>query len=100
MLSCRALRQWPNGEAVNALLGLCRRYGGERVNDACKTANAADMSDIHRLERMLKRACPDLAPTSRGKVMPLAKYLRPTSQYALPFAGRERERPNPEGETP
>jgi len=89
---------WTRLRRVYALLGLCRRYGGKRVNDACKTANDADMSDIHRLERMLKRACPELAPTSRGKVVPLAKYLRPTSQYALPFAGRERERPNPEGE--
>jgi transposase len=91
---------WTRLRRVYALLGLCRRYGGGRVNDACAKANAAEMDDVHRLERMLRLACPDLAPHSRANVVPLAKYLRPTSQYALPLAGRERERPTPEGDNP
>ena len=39
---------------VYALLGLVRRYGAARVNDACTIALAADMLDVHRLKRMLE----------------------------------------------
>jgi hypothetical protein len=89
---------WTKLRRVYHLLGLCRRYGSTRVNDACKTANTAGMDDVKRLARMLKLACPDSTPTGTAKVLPLAKYLRPSSQYALPFASNARPRPNPEGE--
>jgi len=37
-----------------------------------------------------------LAPAPAAKVIPLARYLRPSSQYALPLARRERR--NDEGD--
>ncbi|MEK7861276.1 MAG: IS21 family transposase, partial [Chloroflexota bacterium] len=77
---------WTRMRRVYALLGLVRRYGAARVNDACTTALAADMLDVHRLKRMLELASTitlPAAPPARG--LPLARYLRPASQYALPL---------------
>jgi len=85
---------------VYALLGLCRRFGGERVNESCARALDAGMHDVQRLERMLRLATPpEQIPAAGGKVLPLARYLRPTSQYALPLKRREGPNPNPEGES-
>jgi len=75
---------WTRMRRVYALLGLTRRYGAARVNEACVTALAADMLDVTRLKRMLERApAPTDAPPAR--VIPLARFLRPASQYALPL---------------
>jgi hypothetical protein len=75
---------WTRMRRVYALLGLARRYGAVRVNDACLTALAADMVDVTRLKRMLERA-PTAPAAPPARVIPLARYLRPASQYALPF---------------
>ena len=90
----RALLQgplpWTRMRRVYALLGLCKRYGDDRVNQTCAVALAAEMYDIHRLERMLKLGLAP-APTAPvtspagGKVIPIGRYLRPASQYALSF---------------
>jgi Integrase core domain len=80
---------WTRMRSVYALLGLCRRYGDGRVAEACATAVQADMFDVHRLERMVKRALPP-PPTPPNNVIPLARYLRPASQYALPFSTTKR----------
>ena len=56
----------------------------------------ADMHDVRRLARMLERAvsAPPTAPPSN--VIPLARYLRPASQYALPLASGARRDPGDE----
>ena len=69
---------------------MARRYGSGRVNDVCVIALAAEMLDIHRLRRMLElgqAAAPAAAP---ARVLPLARFLRPASQYALPLLAPER----------
>ncbi len=82
---------WTRMRRVYALLGLCKRYGGERVDETCRTALGADMVDIHRLTTMLKLAAPPPAEPPRN-VVPLGRYMRPASQYALPlFAKRPNE---------
>jgi transposase len=75
---------WTRMRRVYALLGLTRRYGSARVNDACAIALAADMLDVHRLQRMLELGHPAPSPPP-GRVIPLARFLRPASQYALPL---------------
>jgi hypothetical protein len=75
---------WTRMRRVYALLGLARRYGNARVNDACAIALAADMLDVHRLQRMLELGQPAPSPAP-GRVIPLARFLRPASQYALPL---------------
>jgi hypothetical protein len=82
---------WTRMRRVYALLGLVRRYGAARVTDACTTALAADMLDVRRLQRMLElavTAAPASTP-SAARVIPLARYLRPPRQYALPLPAAE-----------
>jgi transposase len=83
---------WTRMRRVYALIGLARRYGDQRVEAACVTALAADMLDVRRLERMLQLAPAPTTPEA-ARIIPLARYLRPASQYALPFTP-----PNPKGE--
>jgi hypothetical protein len=85
---------WTRMRRVYALLGLARRYGASRVNDACAIALAAEMLDVHRLRRMLElgQAAPVPAP---ARVLPIARFLRPASQYALPLTATDR---SPEGD--
>jgi len=82
---------WTRMRRVYALLGLVRKYGQGRVDAVCATAIAFDMHDVRRLQRMLEQgtALPSLAPPQAPKVIPLARYLRAPSQYALPLAARE-----------
>jgi len=87
---------WTRMRRVYALLGLTRKYGDERVDQACQTALACDMLDVRRLERMILLAMPAPAPRTNApaKIIPLPRFLRPTSQYALSF------NPNPKGDAP
>jgi hypothetical protein len=78
---------WTRMRQLFKLLSLARKYG-PRLDTACQTALAADLVDVHRLAELVRldsRSAP--RPT---KVLPLARYLRPASQYALPLAQRER----------
>jgi hypothetical protein len=71
---------------VYALLGLAKRYGSARVEDACSRALAADMIDVYRLRRLLEVVpAPLPPPTTTSSVLPFARHLRPPSQYALPL---------------
>jgi transposase len=83
---------WTRMRRVYALLGLAKRYGDARVEEACATALAIEMFDVHRLERMLKLAPQQPPPPPASNVIPLARFLRPPSQYALPLASRESEK--------
>jgi hypothetical protein len=76
---------WTRMRRVYALLGLVRRYGAARVTEVCTIALAADMLDIHRLKRMLEHGIAAAPPTPPARVMPPGRYLRPASQYQLPF---------------
>lgn len=74
---------WTRMRRVYALLGLVRRFGAERVEEVCRTALAADMTDVRRLRRMLELATPPPEPPPPSKVIPIGRYLRSPSQYAL-----------------
>lgn len=80
---------WARMRAVYALLGLCKRYGDARVEETCVLALAAEMTDVHRLSRMLERAAKPLLPPLPANVIPLARHLRPAAQYALPLATKK-----------
>lgn len=85
---------WTRMRQCFALLGLCKRYGEARVDETCKVALAAEMHEVRRLERMLKIGRPPEARTvTTSNVVPLARFLRPASQYALPLASREEDAP-------
>src|SRR5574340_94519 len=71
---------WTRMRRVYALLGLARRYGASRVNDACAIALAAEMLDVHRLKRMLALGDPSPPAGAPARVLPLGRFLRPASQ--------------------
>ena len=77
---------WTRMRRVYALLGLVQKYGAERVEVACAVALEADMLNVHRLQRMLEAGHTPQAPAP-GKVIPLARHLRPKEQYRLPLPG-------------
>ena len=85
---------WTRMRRVYALLGLVKRHGAERVEAVCTTALPVGMLEIHRLKRMLELSASAAAPAVAPRVIPLARYLRPAQQYALPFTPH----PHPEGE--
>lgn len=81
---------WTRMRQCFALLSLCKRLGKERVDETCALALASEMHDYWRLERMVKLAVRHVEPPPRpNNVVPLARFLRPTNQYALPLASRE-----------
>ena len=81
---------WTRMRRVYALLGLVRRYGAARVDATCATALAAEMLDVQRLKRMLALAQAPGADPASARVLPLARFLRPVTQYALPLPPRHR----------
>jgi transposase len=78
---------WTRMRQLFKLLSLARKYRG-RLDASCKTALDADMVDVYRLADLV-RLDTRLEPPP-AQVIPLARYLRPSSQYALPLARRER----------
>jgi transposase len=76
---------WTRMRRAYALLGLARRYGSARLEEACALALAADMVDVHRLRKLLEIAAQGPSLGSPARVIPLARYLRPPHQYALPL---------------
>jgi hypothetical protein len=76
---------WTRMRRVRALLRFADKYGDQRTNETCEIALVAEMVDMRRLERMLKLAVKPPEPKPAAKVIPIARYLRPTEQYALPL---------------
>ncbi len=88
---------WTRMRRVYKLLSLARRYGDQRLEEACRMALEAEMIDVRRLERMLQLgAPPSIPPCAPAPVIPLARYLRPASQFRLSL---RRENTTQEGET-
>jgi hypothetical protein len=67
-----------------ALLGLVRRYGAARVEQACALALEAEMLSVYRLRTLIEVVpSPTSAPAASTRVGPIARYLRPPEQYRL-----------------
>ena len=88
-------RPWIRMRLLFKLLGLARKYGGGRLDASCKTALDASMLDVGRLADLVRLDTRLEPPPAR--VIPLARYLRSPSQYALPLArgGRSNEGDEP-----
>ncbi|MBL0276938.1 MAG: IS21 family transposase [Anaeromyxobacter sp.] len=79
---------WTRMRQVYRLISLAERFGSARVDASCQTALAAGMVDVFRLSDLVRLDTRLAAPPTN--VIPLARFLRPASQYALPLASRER----------
>jgi hypothetical protein len=87
---------WTRMRRVYALLRLARKFGSARVNAACRTALAFEMYDVRRLQRIIETgATPPPTTVGSPTVIPLARYLRPASQYALPLPDPPPTAPTP-----
>lgn len=74
---------WTRMRQLGMLPGLIKRFGPRRVDETCAMAIAADMADVFRLERMLKVAAVPAPPPEPARVIPIGRYLRPATDYAL-----------------
>jgi hypothetical protein len=74
---------WTRMRQLGMLHGLIKRFGPRRVDETCAMAVAADMADVFRLERMLKVAAAPAPPPEPARVIPIGRYLRPATDYAL-----------------
>jgi transposase len=83
---------WTRMRRVYRLVGLVRRYGQERVEEAAHRAVAAGMFDVVRLARMLER--PDQATQSARspRVQLPLRFGRSPGEYAIEMSHKE-ERP-------
>ena len=69
---------------VYALVGLSRRYGNERLEEACRVALDAEMLDVTRLKRVLERGTSaSRCEPPKSAVIPIARYLRPRGHFAV-----------------
>ena len=78
---------WTRMRRVYALLGLVKKYGADRVEQACTVALEADMLNVRRLQRMLEAARTQPALPGIAPVVPIARHLRPKEHYRLPLPG-------------
>jgi hypothetical protein len=86
---------WTRMRRVYALLGLARRYGaarGGRLRDRARGRD--DRRPAAQANAALGQPSSAAGPPAR--VIPLGRFLRPASQYALPLVD---DRPASEGES-
>jgi transposase len=77
---------WTRMRQIHALLSLGKKYGSARLEDTCRRALDAEMTDVWRLRRMLERPTPEAPAATDDRIIPIAKYFRPAAQYALPLS--------------
>jgi len=85
---------WTRMRQVYALLGLIKRYGAVRIDQACQTALEVDLVNIYKLRRLIDIAASrteSAAPSLDGKVVPLARFLRPPQQFALKLSSNQED---------
>jgi transposase len=75
---------WTRVRRVYALMGLAKKHGAARVDEACAIALELSMHDVRRLERMLLLGVTRPEPAAAPKQLPLPRYLRPSNDWALP----------------
>lgn len=76
---------WTKMRQVYALLDLTKKFGPARVEEACRAAIEAEVTNVYRLRHMIEHAVLGTPEALPPNVVPIARYLRPSSQFALPF---------------
>ncbi|MGH2698811.1 MAG: Mu transposase domain-containing protein, partial [Actinomycetota bacterium] len=82
---------WTRMRQVYRLLGLARRYGAERVEEACARALELDVVDVTRITRMLERALESAPPPESpppDNVVPL-RFARSADEFNSNKGGRD-----------
>jgi transposase len=88
---------WTKMRQVYALLGLARRYGDDRTDEACRRALEAEAVNVGLIGRMLARAAEadGSAEVPAGKVLP-GRFARDDAHFAVTRPERGGDLPNDE----
>lgn len=73
---------WTKMRQVYRLLGLVRRHGAERVNEACRRALEAEAVNVGLIDRMLTRGL-DGQPVTSHRPGSAARFVRDTTEFAV-----------------
>jgi len=76
---------WAKMRQVYALIRLCRKYGGPRVDALCLRALAFDVLDVRRIERLLKtaqRSEDSVESTGKLITLPSARFARDPASFS------------------
>lgn len=74
---------WTKMRQVYRLLGLVKKWGAQRVEQACRRALDAEAVDVNLVSRMLERAREDAAPDTRPDVVVVqGRFARDSSEFA------------------
>jgi hypothetical protein len=68
---------------VYRLLGLVRRHGPERVEDACRRALEAEAVNIGLIDRMLTRGLEDQPATPAPTVVTAGRFVRDSGEFTV-----------------
>jgi transposase len=74
---------WTKMRQVYRLLGLVKKWGAGRVDQACRRALDAEAVDVNLVSRMLERAREDAAPDARPDLVVVqGRFFRDPSEFA------------------
>jgi transposase len=74
---------WTKMRQVYRLLGLVKKWGPERVDQACRRALEAEAVDVNLVSRMLERAREATEPDARPQpVLVQGRFARDTAEFA------------------
>jgi hypothetical protein len=74
---------WTKMRQVYRLLGLVRRHGAERVNEACRRALDAEVVNVGLIERMLTRGLDGQPPATAPRPGAASRFVREGSDFAV-----------------
>jgi transposase len=74
---------WTKMRQVYRLLGLVKKWGAPRVEQACRRALDAEAIDVNLVSRMLERAREDVTPDARPDLVVVqGRFFRDPSEFA------------------
>jgi transposase len=80
---------WTKMRQVYALLGLVKRFGAARVEEACRKAADAEAYSVPLVSRMLQRATESSpTPTATQPTLLTGRFVRPDEDFAIRQRGR------------
>ena len=89
---------WTKMRQVYRLLGLVKKWGADRVEEACRRALDAEAVDVNLVSRMLERAReyaePEVAPGQ--PVVIQGRFARDPSEFSTHHRGRAMSAPDPD----
>jgi hypothetical protein len=81
---------WTRMRQVYRLLGLVKKWGPDRVDEACRRALDAEAVDVNLVSRMLERAREATEPDSRpSPVVIQGRFARDASEFSSMTEARQ-----------